>query len=330
MKAMILAAGFGTRLKPLTNNLPKPLFPILNRPILEHTINFLKSQGIQEIAINLHHKSEKIINYFGDGKKLGVNLHYSKEEKILGTAGGIKKLQKFFKNEPFYVINSDVLTDINLNDVMRFHKEKKSKLTLVVRKVSNTNKYQPILRSDQGRIESFLGHSITNSKNSTQVMFTGIQIIEPDIFSRIPENKFCGTTEDVFPKMIMDGLPVYGYLHQGYWIDIGTRETYIKIQADVLDGRLILKTPPSMNPGEHLIAPPVHIGKDCRITQEAQIGPNAVLGNNCYLHKGAVVKNSILWPGVTVNTGCTIENSVIGMGTVITKNVKDDLLAPEP
>tara|TARA_Y100000590_G_scaffold89601_1_gene100823 strand:+ start:258 stop:1250 length:993 start_codon:yes stop_codon:yes gene_type:complete len=330
MKAMILAAGFGTRLKPLTNNLPKPLFPILNRPILEHTINFLKSQGIQEIAINLHHKSEKIINYFGDGKKLGVNLHYSKEEKILGTAGGIKKLQKFFKNEPFYVINSDVLTDINLSDVMRFHKEKKSKLTLVVRKVSNPNKYQPILRSDQGRIESFLGHSITNSKNSTQVMFTGIQIIEPDIFSRIPENKFCGTTEDVFPKMIMDGLPVYGYLHQGYWIDIGTRETYIKIQADVLDGRLILKTPPSMKPGEHLIAPPVHIGKDCRITQEAQIGPNAVLGKNCYLHKGAVVKNSILWPGVTVNTGCTIENSVIGMGTVITKNVKDDLLAPEP
>ena len=330
MKAMILAAGFGTRLKPLTNNLPKPLFPILNRPILEHTINFLKSQGIQEIAINLHHKSEKIINYFGDGKKLGVNLHYSKEEKILGTAGGIKKLQKFFKNEPFYVINSDVLTDINLSDVMRFHKEKKSKLTLVVRKVSNPNKYQPILRSDQGRIESFLGHSITNSKNSTQVMFTGIQIIEPDIFSRIPENKFCGTTEDVFPKMIMDGLPVYGYLHQGYWIDIGTRETYIKIQADVLDGRLILKIPPSMKPGEHLIAPPVHIGKDCRITQEAQIGPNAVLGKNCYLHKGAVVKNSILWPGVTVNTGCTIENSVIGMGTVITKNVKDDLLAPEP
>ena len=330
MKAMILAAGFGTRLKPLTNDLPKPLFPILNQPILEHTLQFLRSQDIRDIAINLHHKPENITNYFGDGKKFGVNLHYSREEKILGTAGGIKKLQNFFNDDSFYVINSDVLADINLKDVMRFHKEKKSKLTLVVRKVSNTNKYQPIIRSDQGRIISFLGHSITNSKNSTQVMFTGIQIIEPDIFSRIPENKFCGTTEDVFPGMIMDGLPVYGYLHQGYWVDIGTRETYIQIQADVLDGRLILKTPPSMNPGEHLIAPPVHIGKDCKITQEAQIGPNAVLGNNCYLHQGAVVKNSILWPGVTVNTGCTIENSVIGMGTVITKNVKDDLLAPEP
>jgi len=326
MKAMILAAGFGTRLKPLTNDLPKPLFPILNKPILEHTINFLRSQGIQEIAINLHHKSEKIISYFGDGKKFGVNLHYSKEEKILGTAGGIKKLQKFFKDEPFYVINSDVLADINLKDVMRFHKEKNSTLTLVVRKASNAKKYQPILRSDQGRIESFLGHSIVKSKSSTQVMFTGIQIIEPNIFSRIPENKFCGTTEDVFPEMIMDGLPVYGYLHQGYWIDIGTRETYIQIQADVLDGSLILKAPPSISPGQHLIVPPVHIGKDCKITQEAKVGPNVVLWNNCYLYPGAVVKNSILWPGVKVENGCTVQNSIIGTEVTINKNVKDDLL----
>ena len=327
MKAMILAAGFGTRLKPLTNDLPKPLFPILNQPILEHTLQFLRSQNIQDIAINLHHKPEKIINYFGDGKKFGVNLHYSLEEKILGTAGGIKKLQSFFKDDSFYVINSDVLADINLKDVMRFHKEKKSKLTLVVRKVSNTNKYQSILRSDQGRIINFLGHSITNSKNSTQVMFTGIQILEPDIFSRIPENKFCGTTEDVFPKMIMDGLPAYGYLHKGYWIDIGTRETYIKAHADVLDGGLVLKTHPSLNPEENSTIPPVHIGKDCKITQEAKVGPNVVLGNNCYLYPGAVVKNSILWPGVKVENGCTVQNSIIGTGVTINKNVKDDLLA---
>jgi len=326
---MILAAGFGTRLRPLTNVLPKPLFPILNQPILEHTLHFLKSHGIRKTAINLHHKPENIINYFGDGKRFEMDLHYSREEKILGTAGGIKKLQDFFKDDSFWVINSDILTDVDLSDALEFHKEKKSKLTLVVRQVFNTEKYRPIKLDDDGRIVNFLGHSIMNSKDVTQVMFTGIQIVEPDIFSRIPENKFYGTTEDVFPEMIKDGLPVYGYLHHGYWADIGTRETYIQAQADALDGRLILKTPSSGNPEGYLAAQTVHIGKGCKISQNSQVGPYAVLGDNCYLYPGAVVKNSILWPGTTIKNGCTVENSIIGAGVTINKNVKDDLLAQD-
>ena len=326
---MILAAGFGNRLKPLTNDLPKPLFPVLNRPILEHTLQFLRSHRIQEVAINLHHKPEKIINYFGDGKNFKIDLHYSREENILGTAGGIKKLQDFFKDDSFAVINSDILTDVNLNDVLKFHKEKKSKLTLVVRKTFNTDQYGSIQLDDNGRIVNFLGHSIINSKCVTQVMFTGIQIVEPDIFSRIPENKFCGTTEDIFPEMIKDGLPVYGYLHHGYWADIGTRETYIQAQADALDGRLILKTPSSGNPEGYLAAQTVHIGKGCKISQNSQVGPYAVLGDNSYLYPRAVVKNSILWPGTTIKNGCTVENSIIGAGVTINKNVKDDLLAQD-
>ncbi|MEC9423444.1 MAG: nucleotidyltransferase family protein, partial [Nitrospinota bacterium] len=159
MKAMILAAGFGNRLKPLTNDLPKPLFPVLNRPILEHTLQFLRSHRIQEVAINLHHKPEKIINYFGDGKKFKMDLHYSPEEKILGTAGGIKQLQDFFEDGSFGVINSDILTDVDLNDVLKFHKENKSKLTLVVRKTFNTDQYRSIQRDDNGRLVNFLGHS---------------------------------------------------------------------------------------------------------------------------------------------------------------------------
>ena len=138
-----------------------------------------------------------------------MNLHFSKEENILGTAGGIKKLQSFFKNETFLVINSDILADLNLNNVLKFHKEKKSKLTLVVRQDPNAEKYDSIQRIDEGRIVHFLGRSIKNSEPTTQVMFTGIQIMEPEIFARIPENKFCGTVEDVFPGMIQDELPVY-------------------------------------------------------------------------------------------------------------------------
>ncbi len=325
MKAMILAAGFGTRLKPLTNNLPKPLFPILNRPILEHALNYLSSQGIQEIAINLHHQPEKIINYFGDGKDFGVNLHFSREEEILGTAGGIKKLEHFLKDETFLVINSDVLADVNLNGVLKFHKEKNSKLTLVVRQ--DAEKYDSIQRVQEGRIVHFLGHSIRNSEPTTQVMFTGIQIMEPDIFSRIPENKFCGTTEDVFPGMIQDELPVYGFLHKGYWIDMGTRETYIQAQKDILDGKVTLKTASSRNPERALVVPPVHIGKDCEISQDAQVGPYAVLGDGCRIRSGAIVENSILWPGATVGGGVTLKNSIIGEGVAIDQNTNDVSLA---
>ena len=323
---MILAAGFGTRLKPLTNELPKPLFPVLNRPILEHAINFLSTHGIKEIAINLHHKSEKIIDYFGDGKDFGVNLHFSKEEKILGTAGGIKKLQSFFKNETFLVINSDILADLNLNNVLKFHKEKKSKLTLVVRQDPNAEKYDSIQRIDEGRIVHFLGRSIKNSEPTTKVMFTGIQIMEPEIFSRIPENKFCGTVEDIFPGMIEDELPVYSFLHKGYWIDMGTSETYIQAQMDALDGKIPLKISPSKNFEGPLVVPPVHIGKGCEISQDAQVGPYTVLGDGCHIGSGAVVKNSILWAEVTVDQGLTIQNSILGEGGSINKNVDNNSL----
>jgi NDP-sugar pyrophosphorylase family protein len=329
MKALILGAGFGTRLMPLTNELPKPLFPVLNRPILEHTLHFLSSQGIKEIAINLHHRPEKIIAYFGDGKGFGVNLHYSKEEEILGTAGGIKKLQSYFQDETFLVINSDVFTDINLNDALNFHKKKKSKLTLVVRQDANIEKYKSIQRVEEGRIVHFLGKGIKNSESVTQVMFTGIQIMEPDIFSRIPEDKFCGTTEDVFPGMIQDDLLIYGFLHDGYWIDMGTRETYIQAQADALDGKLSLKISSSRNSEGPLVLPPVHIGKNCEISQDAQVGPYVVLGDGCRVRSGAVVENSILWARATVGNNSSVQNSIVGEGVSIDSgnNVKDRSLS---
>jgi NDP-sugar pyrophosphorylase family protein len=318
MKAMILAAGFGTRLKPLTIGLPKPMFPVLNRPLLEHTLNFLSSQGIEDIIVNVHHLPEKIIEYFGDGTDFGVHLEFSREEEILGTAGGLKKAQSFLEKETFLVMNSDVLADINFDSVFKFHKEKKSSLTLVVRRDDEPEKYRPIHLADDCRINRFVDASIKHSSTNIQrVMFTGIQIMEPEIFSRIPANKFCGTTEDIFPTMIENGLPVYGHLHEKYWIDMGTRETYIQAQTDALEGRLALKTSPSKNPEGPLVVPPVHIGRDCEISNDAQIGPHAVLGDGCRLRSGAVVEHSILWEGATIGSDATIKNSIIGKSVTI-------------
>ena len=318
MKAMILAAGFGTRLKPLTIGLPKPMFPVLNRPLLEHTLNFLSSQGIQDIIVNVHHLPEKIIEYFGDGTDFGVRLKFSREEEILGTAGGLKRAQSFLEKDTFLVLNSDVLADINLDSFVKFHKEKNSCLTLVVRQDEEPEKYRPIHLADDCRISRFLGASIKHpSTNIQQVMFTGIQIMEPEIFSRIPANKFCGTTEDIFPTMIEKGLPVYGHLHEKYWIDMGTRETYIQAQVDALEGKLALKTSPSRNPEGPLVVPPVHIGRDCEIFNDAQVGPHAVLGDGCSLRSGAVVENSILWEGATIGSDAIIKNSIIGKSVAI-------------
>jgi NDP-sugar pyrophosphorylase family protein len=315
---MILAAGFGTRLKPLTIGLPKPMFPVLNRPLLEHTLNFLNSQGIQDIIVNVHHLPEKIVEYFGNGSDFGVRLQFSKEEEILGTAGGLKKAQSFLEKETFLVLNSDVLADISLDRVLKFHKEKNSCLTLVVRQDDEPEKYSPIHLADEGRITRFVDATLKYPPTKTQrVMFTGIQIMEPEIFSRIPMNKFCGTTEDIFPAMIEEGLPVYGYLHKKYWIDMGTRETYIQTQADALEGRLALKTSPSRNPEGPLIVPPVHIGKDCEISNDAQVGPHTVLGDGCRLRSGAVVENSILWQGATIGSDATVQNSIIGKSVAI-------------
>ncbi|MBT3511298.1 MAG: NDP-sugar synthase [Nitrospina sp.] len=323
MRAMILAAGFGTRLKPLTLSLPKPMFPVLNRPLLEHTLNLLSSQGIQDIIVNVHHLPEKIIDYFGNGSDFGVRLQFSQEEEILGTAGGLKKTQSFLEEETFLVINSDVLADIDLKNVLSFHKEKKSCLTLVVRKDSQPEKYKPIELANDGRITRFVDASIKNPPTTTQrVMFTGIQIMEPEIFSRIPSEKFFGTAEDVFPKMIEEGLPVFGTLHEKYWIDMGTRETYIQAQADALNGKLALKTSPSRNPEGPLVIPPVLIGKDCEISQDAQIGPHAVLGDGCRIRSGTVVENSILWDGATIGSDATVQNSIIGKEVVVENGAK--------
>ena len=154
---MILAAGFGTRLKPLTIGPPQTYVSVLNRPLLEHTLNFLSSQGIQDIIVNVHHLPEKIIEYFGDGTDFGVRLQFSREEEILGTAGGLKKAQSFLEKETFLVLNSDVLADINFDSVLKFHKEKNSCLTLVVRQDDEPEKYRPIHLANDWANQPFCG-----------------------------------------------------------------------------------------------------------------------------------------------------------------------------
>jgi len=318
MKAMILAAGFGARLRPLTQTVPKPMVPVLNRPLLERTIELLRLANIQDIAVNVHHLPEQIIAHFGDGSKFGVNLHFSREEKIMGTAGGIKAVEGFLGDGTFLVINSDIIVNIDLDRVLAFHRERGSCLTLVVREDDSPKKYDPIEIQQDGRIVHFVGASSKNIPDNTRrVMFTGIQIMEPEIFSRIPEGKFYGTTEDVFPEMIAEGLPVFGYLHKDYWIDMGNREQYLQVHKDALDGKVSLKTGLLKNSEGLSIVPPVIIGEGCCIEPNARIGPHAVLGNGCSVGNNSVVENSVLWDGVMVGSDCTVRRSILGSSVTL-------------
>lgn len=312
MKAMILAAGFGTRLLPLTRRLPKPLFPVMNRPLVSHTLDWLKAAGIDDVTLNLHHLPEQIVAALGGENQTGI--HFSREEDILGTAGGIKQAERFLGGGPFIVANSDVLADVDLRAVMAFHREKGAALTLVVRR--DARYHDAIDIDDEGRIVHFLGaRARGHAGPATRMMFTGIQVMEPGIFDRIPGGRFQATTSDIFPAMVEEGLPVYAYTHKGYWLDLGTPETYLQAHKDALEGSLALRGHGRPLTGEGL-SPPVWAG-DGLSSAGAALGPCAVFGEGCRVAAGAVVENTVCWDEVTVGEGARVKNAILGRGAVV-------------
>ncbi len=317
MRAMILAAGFGSRLRPLTDTLPKPMFPVLNRPVLERTIDLLRTHGIRDITINLHHLPGKVRDHFGDGQRFGVKLNWSLETAILGTAGGIKAAQRFLDGEPFLVINSDIVVDIDLKQVIDFHFANRSALTLVVKENDTQGVYDPIEIDADNRIVHMIGASSKKAPEiSNRVTFTGIQIMEPGIFERIPTGKFYGTTTEVFPEMVEEKLPVFAFRHEGYWADIGTAASYLRTHKELLDDKVSLETSQG-NPGNAKIIPPVLVGVGCKLSDTACIGPYAVVGDGCEIQAGATIENSVCWAGAVLRSGCTVRDSIIGHQAVV-------------
>ncbi len=236
MKAMVLAAGYGERMRPLTDKIPKPLLPLNGKPILHYTLKLLEKNGIKEIVINLHHLHRMVMDAFGDGSHYGMKIHYSYEKEMLGTAGGIKAAEKFLKGDTFLVINSDIIVNMDINKALEFHRKKKAFITMVLREDADADRYGSIEIDSTGRVRRFLGITTRDEWEAQilkKLMFTGIHIFEPDIFNEIPANRFCGITEEIYPKLIGRGAPIYGYEYCGYWLDIGTHERYEKAKRDV-------------------------------------------------------------------------------------------------
>src|SRR3984885_4299750 len=236
MKAVIMAGGEGTRLRPLTSNQPKPMMPLVNRPMIEHIIGLLKKHGFEEIVVTVAFQANTIRTYFGNGAEFGVRMVYATEEMPLGTAGSVRNAMDELK-EPFLVISGDVLTDIDLAAIVEFHRERKALVTIGLKAMENPLEFGIVITKEDGSIERFLEKPSWGQVFSDTIN-TGIYVLEPEIFDFIPEQGPSDFSGDVFPAVLSAGRPIYGWVSEGYWEDVGTTEAYLKAHNDVLDEKV--------------------------------------------------------------------------------------------
>lgn len=322
IRVMMLAAGEGTRLRPLTAHLPKPLNPILNKPVMEYTLEHLAGQGIKEVMVNISYFPEKIKHYFGDGKKYGLKISYSFEKKALGTAGGIKNVENFFKKNTFIVVSGDGLTDINLARVVDFHKKKKALGTMVLSNEDMKYEYGVVINNAAGRITKFLEKPLWSDVFSSAVN-TGIYVFEPEIFGFIPKNKWYDFGMQVWPKLLKKNKKIFAYHTKNYWCDIGDLDVYRRAHRDVMDKRIACavngrEIEKNIWAGDNLrlagdvtLIPPCVIGNNCCFESKTVIGPYASIGDNASIGAGSSIKNSVLWDTVSVARGVTVSDSII-------------------
>lgn len=306
MKAMVMAAGVGSRLMPLTSTIPKPMVPIVNRPVMEYCIRLLKNHGIRNIIANTHYMPDVITEYFSDGKDFGVDLTYSYEKTLLGTAGGVKN-NSWFLDDTFFVISGDALTNINLTEMYNFHKEKKALVTLALKPVKDVTQYGVVVTDKNNKINAFQEKPKKNEALSNLVN-TGIYIFEPQIFEYIPDG-FYDFGKELFPKLVSMNEEIYGYMTNDYWCDVGNLNVYRQANWEVLSGKYKLD-------GHKVKA----IDDRVKIEQIHNDLENAILGSNCYIGKNVSLRNCILWGNCIVEDNVSIENAVIGSNCLIGSN----------
>jgi nucleotidyltransferase len=273
MKAVVMAGGEGTRLRPLTINRPKPMVSLVDRPVMQHIIELLKLHGITDIIITVQYLANVIQDYYGDGSAYGVNITYSLEEVPLGTAGSVKNAEHLL-TEPFLVISGDALTDFNLTQIIEYHIASGATATITLTRVANPLDYGVIITDEQGRIRQLLEKPSWGEVFSDTVN-TGIYVFNPEIFSYIERGKVTDWSKDVFPRMLHRNDRLYGYIANGYWTDVGTIEEYMRACSDYLSGKVNL---PRIG---H------NIGGDIWIDRDAEIAPDAQLHGPIYLGHGA-------------------------------------------
>ncbi len=325
MKAMVLAAGKGTRLLPLTGEIPKPMAPVVGKPMIQHIFELLDGGGVEEVHVNVFHLAEVILDFYGERSQVnGMSVNVTREERLMGTAGGVKRLADHF-DDTFVVVMGDALTDVDVSEVVAFHKERGALATLALMPVSDTSQYGVVRLDGEGNIVAFQekphpAEAISNLAN------TGIYVLEPEALDYIPENTFFDFANDLFPRLLEAGERFVGYEGDFYWSDVGTLEAYRAAQSDVLSGKVRVKIP-----GERLrenlwvdgdawlhrtaaLEGPVVLGRDAVVGRRVTLSGNVTVGSDCYVRSGATVKSSILLPGSRIGDGAYLEGCIVGPG----------------
>ncbi len=240
MRAMVLAAGRGERLRPLTDTLPKPMIPVAGKPLIFYTLAYLKNCGVEEVVVNLHHLGERIQAYVGDGRQWGLRVFYSREGRLLGTGGGIQKAAPHLIGGSFLVMNADILVDLDLHDVFRFHRENHAAVTMVLRRDPEAERYGVIETDGYGLVRQVLGRLPVRSGPWNRLMFTGVHVLEPEVFSYMEQRQDSFSIIDVYLDMLRTGERIMGYEMKGFWTDLGTRARYEDLQRMVEGGEIAL------------------------------------------------------------------------------------------
>ena len=339
MKAVIMAGGFGTRLRPLTMDIPKPMAPMVNRPMMEHIVRLLKSHGISEMVVLLFHQAEAVSGHFGDGSRFGARIEYIRPDADYGTAGAVGMARELLQ-DPFMVISGDLLTDFDLGAAMDFHKLKKAAATITLTRVPNPLEYGIVITEPDGRIVRFL-EKPTWGQVFSDTINTGIYYFQPGIFDLIPQRQNFDFSKDLFPLMLERGLPLYGHIASGYWRDVGNIAEYRQAHWDALKGMVRVEVDGDRL---NLIGKDIWVGKGSRI--EAQntnltgaviVGRNVavgagshlhdvVIGDGCSIGQNAFIEHSVLWGGCRVGDRARINGSIlcdraeVGAGAAVDEN----------
>ncbi|MBO8128453.1 MAG: NTP transferase domain-containing protein [Peptococcaceae bacterium] len=330
MKAIIMAGGKGSRLRPLTCNRPKPMVPILNRPVMSYAIDLLKKYGIRDIGVTLQYLSNVIKDHFGNGSEYGVHMYYFIEESPLGTAGSVKNAESFL-NESFVVISGDALTDLDIGKAIRFHKEKGAIATLVLTRVNSPLEYGVVITETGGRIRRFL-EKPSWSEVFSDTVNTGIYVLEPEVLKYFATGQFFDFSKDLFPLLLREGAPLFGVVLEGYWCDIGNISQYLQAQYDALAGKVHLSISakqyaPGVWVGENVsmdrtctISGPVLIGDNVQIGPRVHIEPFSIIGSGTIVQGGASIKRSVTWDHVYIGTGASLRGAVLGSRVQVQAN----------
>jgi mannose-1-phosphate guanylyltransferase len=327
LKAVILVGGEGTRLRPLTYAVVKAMVPVLNKPFIEYVIRHLSNHNINEIILALGYKPDCITDYFGDASQLGIRLVYSVETEPLGTSGAIKNAEQYL-DDTFFVMNGDIFTDLNLSDMLRFHRDKGAKVTIALTPVDDPTRFGVVETDSQQRVTRFVEKPKREQVTSNMIN-AGVYIIESQVLKRIPKDRRSMFERDIFPALLADGEPVFSHATDAYWIDTGTPEQYLQLSRDLMFGKSIqvafkpeeirINKEASVHPQARLTGP-ILVDGDCSISRGAQLKGPVVIGKGCTVKDCAIIENSILWQNVTIGEQAVLKDCIVASNSYIDDN----------